>query len=91
MHCAAELGADTGVRCREAIARCADAARIRKPYKRKPSKLVKRWGPPHPAKHSTTHPAHGARGPSFLADTPYVKLMKLKVRRSPGRGPGRGA
>jgi len=46
--------------CWEAIARCCDAAKLRKPTKRKVSKVVK----------------------SFLADTPYIKEMDLKINLS---------
>lgn len=46
--------------CWEAIARCVDAAGLRKKTKRKPSKVVK----------------------SFLAETPYIKLMELKLNLS---------
>lgn len=46
--------------CWEAIARCCDAAKLRKQTKRKVSKVVK----------------------SFLADTPYIKEMDLKINLS---------
>lgn len=46
--------------CWEAIARCCDAAALRKVKKRKVSKIVKK----------------------FLADTPYVKVMELKINLS---------
>jgi len=51
---------DKSAVCWEAIARCCDAAALRKVKKRKVSKTVKK----------------------FLADTPYVKVMELKINLS---------